>query len=188
MTFRRLTLGHALAFVAALALVLVMAMDWWTDKVGEQDRYFQHQIVPQANNETTPTQSQLQADAAMKHEKNAWQAPALIDKIILISLLAAVLLAIAAAFVRATGRRGPPLSALATVVGLFATVLVAYRIMQPPGLNAAAVVKAGAPLGLLCVGLLTLGSRMATRSAAEEPAKSDGAPEAPAAAPATPAT
>jgi hypothetical protein len=74
---------------------------------------------------------------------------------------------LAAAWARAADRRivigrwSP--SAVASVVGLVACALLVYRILQPPGLNAAAVVKAGAPLGLLCVGLLTIGARVAAR-------------------------
>ena len=197
MNFRRLTAGHALALVAALALLLVMAPDWYTDKPGEQYRYYQHQIVPQLNQQSSPSPSQLEAYAAEKREKNAWQAPAVIDRIILLLLLATALLAIVAAFIRAAGRDvGPPSpSALATVTGLTAALLVAYRILQPPGLNEAAVVKWGAPAGLVCVCLVALGSRMATLaerdparraaepSAAEAPAASDHTepPPAPAA-------
>lgn len=182
MTFRRLSAGHLLAFVAALALLLVMAPDWYTDKSGEQDRFFQHESIPQANDGTTSA-SQLNAEAAQQHEKNAWQASGAIDRLILLALLALAGLAIAAAFLRAADRDvGPPsLSALATLVGLVACALITYRIFQPPGLNAAAVVKWGAPAGLLCAGLVTLGSRMATRAEREprpeEPAKGEPEPD-----------
>ena len=130
MTFRRLTAGHAIALVSALALLLAMAPDWWTDKVGQQDRYYQHQIAPQINNQQEPSQSQELASDASHREKNAWQAPGAIDKLILVLLLASAGLAIAAAFIRAGGRRGPPLSAYATIVGLIASVLIAYRIIR----------------------------------------------------------
>jgi hypothetical protein len=190
MTFRRLTAGHALALIGALALLLVMAPDWYTDKVGEQDRFYQHDIVPQLNNQTVPSQSALQADAAEHHEKNAWQATGAIDRVILIALLAAAGLAIVAAFLRAAGRDvGPPsLSALAAMVGLVASALIAYRIINPPGYNPAAVVKWGAPLGLVCVGLVAIGSRMAMRQERERPtpAPEPGA-DTTAEAPATPA-
>ena len=117
---------------------------------------------------------------ASHREKNAWQAGGAIDRIILIALLASAGLAIAAGFKRATGSRGPPpLSALATVVGLVASVLVLYRIFQPPGPNYAAVVKVGAPLGLVCVGLLTLGARISTLKERERPAETPE-PEVPA--------
>lgn len=169
MSFRRLTPGHAIALVAALALLLVMAPDWYTDKVGEQDRFFQHDVVPQLNTQTQPSVSQEQADAAETHEKNAWQASALIDRVILIGLVATAALAIAAAWLRAAGRRRTP-SAIATITGLVTAALIAYRIIQPPGLNEAAVVKWGAPAGLVCVGLVALGSRMAARAEQEQAA------------------
>ena len=172
MSFSRLSAGHVIAFVAALALLLAMAPDWYTDKVAEQDRQVQGQIAPQINRETVPSQSELHAEAAEKREKNAWQASAAIDRVILILLLATALLAIVAAFLRAADRRvGPPsLSALASLTGLAACAAIAYRIIQPPGFNEAAVVKWGAPLGLLCVGIVAIGSRIAVRAEREEPA------------------
>jgi hypothetical protein len=163
MTFTRLSRGDMLAMVAALALLLVMATDWYTTKVGEQARDIQHRISPRLDRETVPSESAKQADLAASQEKNAWQASGLIDRVILLALLAAATLALIAAFARAADRSmGPPSpSALAALVGLLASALLVYRILQPPGLNTAAVVKIGAPLGLLCVGLLTIGARIA---------------------------
>jgi hypothetical protein len=181
-TFRNLSAGHLIAFVAALALLLVMAPDWYTDKQGEQFRDVQGQVTPQINRETVPSESEKEAEAAEKHEKNAWQASALIDRVILLLLLATALLAIIAAFLRAAGRRvGPPSpSALASLTGLAACALVAYRIFDPPGFNEAAVVKWGAPLGLICVGVVAIGSRMAVRAERERPVPGAAAAEAPA--------
>lgn len=172
MTFTRLNCGDLLAMVAALALLLVMALDWYTTAVGENARDVQGKVQPSINRETTPSISEKEAEVAEGEENNAWQASALIDRLILIALLAAAALALIAAWARAAGRTlGPPSpSALATIAGLIATLLIVYRIIQPPGLNAAAVVKAGAPLGLLCVGLLTLGARVATIREREAPA------------------
>jgi uncharacterized membrane protein YraQ (UPF0718 family) len=162
-SFRRLTVGHAIALVAALALLLVMAPDWYTDKTGEQDRFFQKNVVPQLNTQSEPSVSEQSAEAAEAHEKNAWQASGAIDRVILIGLLATIVLALAAAYLRAAGRpRGP--SPLATLTGVVTAALIAYRIVQPPGLNEAAVVKWGAPAGLVCVGLIAFGSRLATRA------------------------
>lgn len=171
MSFRRLNGGHLLALVAALALLLAMAPDWYTDKTGEQDRFFQHEVLPQLNSGPGPTLSERGAVMAQAHEKNAWQAPAAIDRVILVGLLASAALAIAAAFMRAAGRgAGPPSpSALATLTGLFTALLLAYRIVQPPGLSQAAVVKWGAPLGLVCLGVLTIGSRIASLRERERP-------------------
>jgi hypothetical protein len=166
MTFTRLSRGDLLAMVAALALLLVMATDWYSTKLGEQARDVQSKIQPQINNQTTPSESAKEGEFADSQEKNAWQAGALIDRLILITLVAAAALAVVAAYARAAGRTlGPPSpSTLATVAGLIASVLVVYRILQPPGLNSGAVVKVGAPLGLLCVGLLTIGARVASRA------------------------
>lgn len=164
MTFTRLNRGDLLAMVAAFALLLVMATDWYTTKVGEQARDLQHKIEPRVDRETVPTESAKQGSLAASQEKNAWQASGLIDRVLLIVLVAAAALALVAAFARAADRRiGPPsASALAALLGLLASTLLVYRILQPPGINEGAVVKAGAPLGLLCVGLLTIGARIAT--------------------------
>ena len=170
MSFRRLTAGHALAFIAALALLLAMAPDWYTDKVGELRRDLQDQVVPSLDREVEPPPSERAGEEAEQREKNAWQAEGLIDRVILILLLVTAGLAIAAAFMRASGRRPgtPSASAIATLTGLVAAILIAYRILQPPGFNEAAVVKWGAPLGLVCVALVALGSRLATLAEREQ--------------------
>jgi hypothetical protein len=185
-SFGRLTPGHVIAFVAALALLLAMAPDWYSDKVAEQLRDTQEKIVPQIDRETTPTQSQQHAYAAEEREKNAWQASGEIDRFILILLLVTAALAIASAFLRAAGRRvGPPsLAGLASLTGLIGCALLAYRIINPPGFDEAAVVKWGAPLGLLCAGIVAIASRSAAR-ADREPAAPE--PEAPPEAPPSPA-
>ena len=163
MSFRRLTTGYVLALAGALALLLAMAPDWYTDRTGEQDRYLQSRIAPQLNTQSEPSESEKQAEAAETHEKNAWQAPGAIDRVILLGLLATAALAIASAYMRAAGREQTP-SSLAAAAGLVTAALIAYRIVQPPGLNEAAVVKWGAPAGLVCAGLVTLGSRIAARA------------------------
>lgn len=183
MTFTRLGRGDLLAMVAALALVLVMATDWYTTKLGEQARDVQAKILPQVNNQTVPSESAKEGAFADSQEKNAWQADGLIDRLILIALVAAAVLAIVAAWARAADRpvrigRWSP-SALASVIGLAACLMLVYRILQPPGLNSGAVVKVGAPLGLLCIGLLTIGARVAARGESSgEPAPEEPAREA----------
>jgi hypothetical protein len=174
MTFTRLGRGDLLAMLAALALLLVMATDWYSTKLGEQARDNQSKILPQLNrDEDNPKESTRQGEFADTQEKNAWQADALIDRVILLALVASVALVLVAAWARAADRRlqigrwSP--SALASVVGLVACALLAYRILQPPGQNSAAVVKIGAPLGLLCIGLLTVGARVAARGEQAQP-------------------
>jgi hypothetical protein len=173
-SFARLNRGDWVAFVAALALLVVLPMTWYTTKGAEQLRQESTQFVPQVNNDLTPSPSQQAAQAAAAQEKNAYRASAPVDRLVLASLLAAAVLAIAAAFLRAAGRRvDSPLtpSALASYAALLACVLVAFRILEPPGLHAAAVVKAGAPLGLVAAGVLALGARIATlRERSEQPA------------------
>ena len=165
MTFLRVNRGQLLAMVAALALLLVMALDWYTTKAAEQARQDAPNVRPEVNTETVPSESSKLNTFAETKEKTAWQADGLIDRIILIALLGAVACAVVAAWLAAAGKKvGPPSpSALASVLGLLACVLIVYRIIQPPGLNDVAVVKAGAPLGLLFVGLLAFGSRVAVR-------------------------
>ena len=91
--------------VAALALLLVMAMDWYTTKLGEQARDVQHKIEPQVNAaRPIPSESAKEGAFADTQEKNAWQADALIDRLILIALLGAVALALVAAWARRPGR------------------------------------------------------------------------------------
>jgi hypothetical protein len=186
-TFRRLSAGHLLAFLAALALLLTLAPDWYTDKTGESLRDTQGKIIAPVNEETTPSQSELHARAAEEREKNAWQADGVVDRVILVLLIATAGLAAAGAFMRAAGRaaKPPTPNAIASLTGLVAAGLIAYRIIDPPGFNEAAVVKWGAPAGLVCVGLVAIGSRMAVRaereSAPPEPAPPDAeAPDAPA--------
>jgi hypothetical protein len=186
MTFRRLTAAHVVALLAALGLLLAMAPDWYSDRVADQLRDTQEKIVPQLDRETTPRQSELHAFAAEEREKNAWQANGEIDRFILVLLLVTAALAIASAFMRAAGRRvGPPsLSGLASLTGLVACALLAYRIINPPGFDEAAVVKWGAPLALVCAGVVAIASRSAAR-ADREPAEPE--PEAPPEAPPSPA-
>jgi hypothetical protein len=180
MTFLRLNRGQLLAMIAALALLLVMAMDWYTTKAGQSARDVASKVQPQVNVETVPSETSKLNTFAETQEKTAWQADALIDRLILIALLGAVVCAVVAAWLAAAGKKiGPPSpSALASVFGLVACVLIVYRIIQPPGLNSAAVVLAGAPLGLLCVGLLAFGARVAVRDerAEREPAPALGSP------------
>jgi hypothetical protein len=185
-TFLRLTRGDLVAAVAALALLVVMAgPDWYGTKAGDAAR--------EASSQTSTSGGQsgeigraVKADAkriAELGEQNAWQADEPVDRLILFALVSAAVMATAAAWLRAARVRfTPPLtpSAVATWVGLVATMLLAFRIAQKPATDAGAVVKFGAPLGLVCVGVLALGARYAWRAetAAAAPA-TDVAPRVP---------
>jgi len=165
-TFARLTRGDWVAAAAALALLLVMAMDWYSTEQGVEARRDEQQIKPKGATagEVSRALDESARIAAEEAEKNAWQASAWPDRVILFVLLAAAALAIAAAWLRAAGVRFEPPwtpSALAAGAALAGTLLLAARIVQKPSVDVGAVVKLGAPLGLICVGTVVLGARAA---------------------------
>jgi hypothetical protein len=181
-TFARLTRGDWVAAVAALALLLVMAMDWYSTEAGVVARDAEKRIQPKGATagEVGRAVDESARIAAEEAEQNAWQAEPFPDRLILFALLATVALAIAAAFLRAAGMRFEPPwtpSALATCVGLGAALLLAARIAQKPSADIGAVIKLGAPLGLVCVGTIVLGARAAWNAEREGTAWDD-APEA----------
>jgi hypothetical protein len=159
----RLTRGHVLAAVAALALLLIMAMDWYGSAAGDEA----HRIQDTANKrgaQSGEVGRALDRDAQAviaREEKNAWQADALVDRVLLGFLLLSVILALAAAVFRSQGRRQDPpwtLSSAAAICATIAAALVAYRIIQEPGIDALTNVKLGAPLALLALAGVALGS------------------------------
>ena len=81
-------------------------------------------------------------------------------------LLGTIVLAVAGAWLRAAGRRFEPPATPATATAVLAAVtglLVAYRIIQEPGLDATTTVQAGAPLALVVLAVITLASRESMR-------------------------
>jgi hypothetical protein len=187
LTFLRLSRWDWVAFVAALGLLLVMSADWYTTKQGQECRRIE-QLQPPASGVQGGAISgdvrRAARECAEKREKNAWQASGAIDRFILVVLLVGIASAVAAGFFRAAGRRyEPPLtpSAVAAGAGLLGALLVLYRILQPPGLNSAAVVKWGAPAGLALVGIMGIAARAASvveREAPVEDAEEEAQPEA----------
>jgi hypothetical protein len=190
-TFARLRTADWLAMIAALALLMVMAADWYSTVEGDQARKIEHSIPSNTPGEAGQDLRDYKNDArvvAESQERNAWQARGLIDRVILIVLLAAVALAIAAGFLRAAGRRfEPPLtpSALAAIAAGVGALLVTYRIVQEPGIDSFSTVKAGAPLALIALGALAFADSRALKHEEEgepfrplpEPAASEPAPE-----------
>ena len=103
MTFERLRPSDWVVFVAALALLFTTAPDWYSTTRGEEAR----QIQKQARSNGGQEGRDVERDAgvlAESQERNAWQEDALIDRIILIALLATSALGVGAAFWRASGR------------------------------------------------------------------------------------
>jgi hypothetical protein len=179
----RLTRGHVLAAVAALALLLIMAMDWYGSAAADEA----HRIQDTAN--TRGAQSgevgrALDRDAQAiiaRDEKNAWQADGFIDRVLLGFLLLSVALALAAAVFRSQGRRHEPpwtLTSAAALTATIAAMLVAYRIIQEPGLDALTNVKLGAPLALVALAMIALGSADAFQKEVDWSAMRDSADSA----------
>jgi hypothetical protein len=168
MSFARLRAADWVAFLAALALLLVTAADWYSTKGGEQARQFE-QSAP-----TRGEGAELADDAAAtaeSEERNAWQADAGIDRVILVALLGTAALGVFAAFMRAAGRRRPGAIGATAWAGLAAALtalLVLYRAVQEPGIDAITTVQLGAPLALGGLGVIALACAISVRAEEEE--------------------
>jgi len=168
-TFSRLMRSDTVAMLAALILLFVMAMDWYSSTVGERAREIEKLSEPTGGVVADDTQRENQQSAREKaqgEEKNAWQVSGLIDRLILIGLLGTVVLAVGGAWLRAAGRRFEPPSTPATATAVVASVtglLVVYRIIQEPGFDETTTVQAGAPLALVVLGVIALASRESMR-------------------------
>src|SRR3954451_15746402 len=130
-----------------------MAMDWY----GSHAADLAHQAVKGINTagaEAGETQRAVKEDAdriIARDEKNAWQEPAKLDRVILAMLLLSVFLPLFAAAHPAAGRRATPPgtpSALPAVVAALTCVLVAYGVVNEPGNGVTTPVLNRAPLGL----------------------------------------
>lgn len=174
MTFLRLTRGHVIAAVAALALLLVMAaLDWSTTDQGEEARRIesiQDQPDPGVAGEVTRDVTEDARIVAEGEEGTAFQPGSALGWLLLVALLASILLALAAAVLRAAARTvggatGP--SAVTAAVGALATVLTMVFIVAV-GTAAGGQVGPGAVIGLTLVGLLTVGAALAARAERSE--------------------
>jgi hypothetical protein len=172
-TFARLRTADWVAMVAALALLLVMAADWYSTARGEAAREVEENTEGtfggQAGQDISDVNEEARATAEGE-ERNAWQADGAVDRLILVVLLATVGLALAAGCLRAAGARfEPPLtpSALAAIGAGVAALLVIYRILQEPGLDAASTVEAGAPLAVVALGVIAFACSRALKNEEE---------------------
>jgi drug/metabolite transporter (DMT)-like permease len=164
MTFARLRAADWVVFVAALGLLFVTAADWYSTQSGVQAREFEQGAPARGEG------AELADDAAATaegEERNAWQADAVIDRAILVGLLATAALGVFAAFARAAGRRyenglGP--TAWAGLAAAFSALLVLYRVIQEPGPNEVNTVQFGAPLALGVLGVIALACAASLRA------------------------
>jgi hypothetical protein len=171
LTFERLRLADWVVFVAALALLFTTAPDWYSTESGEEARRIQEQARPDGDRSPGQVEREVEQDAgvlAEAQERNAWQEDGLIDRIILIGLLATSALGVAAAFWRAGGRASDGLGAfgLAGIAACITALLVLYRIIQEPGFDEINTVKVGAPLALGVLGVLAFACATSLREPA----------------------
>ena len=169
MTFERVLAADVVAMVAALGLLFVMAVDWYSTSAGDEARRIERFTKPQGalGGEVSRGVEERARASAEEEEKTAWQLTGAIDRVILAGLLATVVLALAAGFLRAGARRSePPLtpSALAAVCACATALLIVYRLLQQPGLDAGTTVKPGAPLGIVVLGAIALACVGAARA------------------------
>jgi hypothetical protein len=112
-SFGRLRAWHWAVFLAALALLFVTAMDWYSTTTGEEARRIEELAEPEGA-AGGQVEREVQEDArvtAEGAEKNAWQADGAIDRLILVGLLLTAALGVVAAFAAARppgGERGEP--------------------------------------------------------------------------------
>mgnify|MGYP000924646352 FL=1 len=85
---------------------------------------------------------------------DAWEAFGFIDIVLLAAGIAGVALALLTASQR-TVAVPVAMTVLTAALGLLATLLVIYRVINPPGPNEIVDVSAGAYLGLLCAAGVT---------------------------------
>jgi hypothetical protein len=168
-TFLRLTPGHALAFAAALVLLLFAAMDWYTtDQALEARRLEGLQQSPAgASGRVSESVVEAARRSAESAERNAWQADGLVDRAILAGLLLAAALALVAGFLEAAGRGSDARMTPLTAAAGFATatlVLILLRTLVAPGPEPGLVILPAVPLAAAALAAIALGGALAARS------------------------
>lgn len=171
MTFERLTIGDAIAWVAALALLLCTAVDWYSTVGGNEARQIQHDVDPSSlqgalGGEVPRNIEQQAALAAQADEKNIWQEKRAYDRLELLVLLAAAVAAATAAVLRTAGRRYEGWltpSAVAAMLAAAGALMVLYRVVQQPGDDQVTTLKSGPWLAFIALGVLGFGASLAWR-------------------------
>jgi hypothetical protein len=143
----RLTRGEAIAAGSALVLFVVMFLPWFSEDAPIE--------IPG-----------VRTVAVTQETHNAWQAFAFND----VLLLLVILLTLGVTLVRAAGLApsDAPLSLAVTAAGLFAVILILYRLADPPGPTIELSVgepdvgrRVGIVLGLVAATGISLGGYLA---------------------------
>jgi hypothetical protein len=169
MTFLRLSRWHAIAAAAALILLLVMALDWYTTEEGEEARRTEQitgEPSPGIQGEVDREVSESSSILAEQNEDNAFQADEALDRIVLVLLLVTIALALAVAVARASGRvvrGGVAPSALVSGAAALTAVLIAVRIVDQGAIEAGGEVEVGAPMALVALGVMAFAAARAAR-------------------------
>lgn len=145
MDLKRLSQGEAIAAASAIGLIIVMSFFSWFE----------------VRNDVATA---LSAAQGFDTTYNAWQAFGFID----IVLLATVIAAVGTAVLRAAKSRAElPLSTVATVLGALSTILLLYRVIDPPN---DASREIGVFLGAIFAAAVTIGGwlEMETEAASFE--------------------
>jgi len=173
----RVGIGQLVALIAAGALLLFMAMDWYSTKAGDEARRVEHTAQQGGATRIGEARRDVRDQArqfAEGQERNAWQADGGIDRVLLVVLLAAAAFTFGAVLLAAGGRDDAVTSAVALAVAaaMVGALLLSYRLLQEPGLDATTTVKAGAPLALVALGIMALGLSLGVRTG-EPPSRPD---------------
>ncbi len=172
MSTGRFTKGDALAVLAAFALLFVMATDWYSSPEGQELRRIERLAQPDDSlgpeaRDLRREQREEASQSAEAEERNAWTADGLIDRVILLVLLATIAAALSLAISRlrqrSVGVPGGP-RGLVLMAATVAAMLVVYRMVQEPGIDAVTTIRGGPFLGLVTLGLMSLGAILTLRT------------------------
>ena len=167
MELTRLRPGELIAAAGGVALIVVMFLDWYaaggTTEVGGRD---------------------IEISVGF----SAWEAFGITDILLALAALTAIGLAVLTA-ARRSAALPVAASVITTTVGVLATLLLLYRILNQPGPNEFIEVKLPAFLGFLCVLAIAAGGWRSMRDEEwpDAPMETDVRPAPPAVGPRDPA-